>query len=121
MADRQVLPSNTFEEFRQTFNSTAVDVGDIANILNATGVIANATDVVEAVVALNSNVTDGNFTNITVTGGIGTDNATYAPTANSTDWDLQITTRDAGTIETITIDRTIDTDSTTSSYSIFSQ
>ena len=70
MADRQVLPSNTFEEFRQTFNSTAVDVGDIANILNATGVIANATDVVEAVVALNSNVTDGNFTNIMVTGNI---------------------------------------------------
>ena len=70
MADRQVLGTNTFEEFRQTFNSTAVDVGDIANILNATGVIANATDVVEAVVALNSNVTDGNFTNITVTGNI---------------------------------------------------
>ena len=47
MADRQVLPSNTFEEFRQTFNSTAEDVGDITNILNATGVIANATDVVD--------------------------------------------------------------------------
>ena len=60
-------------------------------------------------------------TNITVTGGIGTDNATYAPTANAVDWDLQITTRDAGTIETITIDRVIETDSTTSSYSIFSQ
>ena len=60
-------------------------------------------------------------TNITVTGGIATDNATYAPTANAVDWDLQITTRDAGTIETITIDRVIETDSTTSSYSIFSQ
>ena len=60
-------------------------------------------------------------TNITVTGGIGTDNATYAPTTNAVDWDLQITTRDAGTIETITIDRVIETDSTTSSYSIFSQ
>ena len=60
-------------------------------------------------------------TNITVTGSIGADNATYAPTTNATDWDLQITTRDAGTIETITIDRVIETDSTTSSYSIFSQ
>ena len=60
-------------------------------------------------------------TNITVTGSIGADNATYAPTNNAADWDLQITTREAGTIETITIDRTIETDSTTNSYSIFSQ
>ncbi len=70
MADRQVLPSNTFEEFRQTFNDTAGDVGDIVNLQNATGVIASANTVVDAVVALNSNVTDGNFTNITVTGNI---------------------------------------------------
>ena len=40
---------------------------------------------------------------------------------NATSWDLQITTRDAGIIETITIDRTIETDSTTNSYSIFAQ
>ena len=70
MAIREVLPSNTFEEFRQTFNNTANDVGDIVNLQNATGVIASANTVVEAVVALNSNVTDGNFTNITVTGNI---------------------------------------------------
>ena len=60
-------------------------------------------------------------TNITVTGSIGADNATYAPTNNAADWDLQITTREAGTIETISIEREIETDSTTSSYSIFSQ
>jgi hypothetical protein len=60
-------------------------------------------------------------TNITVTGSIGADNATYAPTTNAADWDLQITTREAGTIETISIEREIETDSTTSSYSIFSQ
>ena len=60
-------------------------------------------------------------TNITVTGSIGADNATYAPTTNAADWDLQITTRAAGTIETISIEREIETDSTTSSYSIFSQ
>ena len=60
-------------------------------------------------------------TNITVTGSIGADNATYAPTNNAADWDLQITTREAGTIETISIDRTIETDSTTNTYSIFSQ
>ena len=62
-------------------------------------------------------------TNITITGagGIGHADTVYTPTTNTTDWDLQITTRDAGTIETITIDRVIETDSTTSSYSIFSQ
>ena len=60
-------------------------------------------------------------TNITVTGSIGADNATYAPTTNAADWDLQITTREAGTIETISIEREIETDSTTSSYSVFSQ
>ena len=70
MADRQVLPSNTFEEFRQTFNFTSQDVGDIALLKAAPGVIAAAEDVVDAIVALNSNVTDGNFTNITVTGNI---------------------------------------------------
>ena len=60
-------------------------------------------------------------TNITVTGSIGADNATYAPTNHAADWDLHITTREAGTIETISIEREIETDSTTSSYSIFSQ
>jgi len=62
-------------------------------------------------------------TNITATGagGIGHADTVYTPTNNAADWDLQITTREAGTIETITIDRTIDTDSTTTSYSIFSQ
>ncbi len=31
MADRSVLASNSFETFRTTFNSTANDVGDIAD------------------------------------------------------------------------------------------
>ena len=44
---------------------------------------------------------------------------TYSVTTGATEWDLSITTREAGTIETITIDRTIETDSTTNSYSIF--
>ncbi len=62
-------------------------------------------------------------TNIEVggTGGIGATTATYSPVDDAVDWDLQITTRAAGTIETISIEREIETDSTTSSYSIFSQ
>ena len=60
-------------------------------------------------------------TNITPSGAIGADGTTYSVINNATEWDLQITTRDAGIIETITIDRTIETDSTTNSYSIFAQ
>ena len=62
-------------------------------------------------------------TNITVTGdnGIGGTGTVYSPTNSAVDWDLQITERAAGTIETINIDRTITTDAVTSSYSIFSQ
>ena len=60
-------------------------------------------------------------TNITPSGAIGAEGTTYSVTTDATDWDLQITTRDAGTIETITIDRTIETESTTNSYSIFAQ
>jgi hypothetical protein len=60
-------------------------------------------------------------TNVTPSAAIGADGTTYSVINNATEWDLQITTRDAGTIETITIDRTIETDSTTNSYSIFAQ
>ena len=60
-------------------------------------------------------------TNVTPSAAIGADGTTYSVINNATEWDLQITTRDAGVIETITIDRTIETDSTTNSYSIFAQ
>ena len=60
-------------------------------------------------------------TNVTPSGAIGATDTTYSVTTGATEWDLSITTRDAGTIETITIDRTIETDSTTNTYSIFSQ
>jgi len=55
MADRTVTTSNTLEQFRVEFNELAVDVGDIASVTGASGMIASATDVIEAVVALNSN------------------------------------------------------------------
>ena len=54
MADRNVTTSNTLEQFRVEFNELAVDVGDIASVTGASGMIASATDVIEAVVALNS-------------------------------------------------------------------
>ena len=54
MADRSVAASNTVEEFRVEFNELATDVGDIASITGASGTIASATDVIEAVVQINN-------------------------------------------------------------------
>ena len=57
MADRSVATTDTLETFRTTYNSTATDVGDISSLTGASGIIASSTDVVEAVVALNSEIT----------------------------------------------------------------
>ena len=69
MADRSVQPSNTFEQFRTTFNQTAEDVGDIASLLGASGIIASSTDIVEAVVALNNSI---NNIDVDISGDTGT-------------------------------------------------
>jgi len=57
MADRSVATTDTLETFRTTYNSTAGDVGDIADLTGASGVIASSTDIVEAIVAMNTEVT----------------------------------------------------------------
>ena len=54
MADRVVASTDTLNYFRHEFNGTAVDVGDIADILSASSFIASSTDVAEAIVAINS-------------------------------------------------------------------
>ena len=54
MADRVVASTDTLNYFRHEFNGTAIDIGDIADILSASSYIASATDVVEAVVLLNT-------------------------------------------------------------------
>ena len=53
MADRSVATTDTLAVFRREVNSTAADIGDIADILSASSFIASATDVVEAIVLLN--------------------------------------------------------------------
>ncbi len=70
---------------------------------------------------LGAAVTTWSGTNIEASGAIGAEGTTFSVIDGSTEWDLQITERSAGTIETISIDRTIETDSTTNTYSIFSQ
>ena len=54
MADRSVATTDTFNDFRREVNGTARDIGDIADLLSASGFIASSTDLVEAVVAINS-------------------------------------------------------------------
>ena len=54
MADRTVAVGDTLNYFRHEFNGTAEDVGDIADIVSASGFIASATDVVEAIVLINT-------------------------------------------------------------------
>ena len=69
MADRNVAASNTFEQFRVEFNELATDVGDIASITGASGTIASATDVIEAVVSINTSV--GNELDLPDSSGAG--------------------------------------------------
>ena len=54
MADRSVAVGDTLNKLRFEFNGTAEDIGDIQNILDATGYIASSTDLAEAIVALNT-------------------------------------------------------------------
>ena len=56
MADRSVAVTDTMNDLRREFNGSARDVGDIADLLSASGFIASSTDVVEAIVAINSEV-----------------------------------------------------------------
>ena len=51
MADRLVTTGNTVLDLRETYNLTAQDVGDIAN-LNSTSFSGTPTNVVDAVSAL---------------------------------------------------------------------
>jgi len=57
MADRSIAAGDTLNKFRFEFNGTAEDIGDITGITGASGIIASATDVVEAVVLLNPDLT----------------------------------------------------------------
>jgi len=56
MADRSVAISDTLNTLRTTYNSTAGDVGDISGVTGASGTIASSTDIVEAIVAMNTEI-----------------------------------------------------------------
>ena len=56
MADRSVAVTDTMNDLRREFNGSARDVGDISNLLGASGFIASSTDVIEAILAINTEV-----------------------------------------------------------------
>ena len=56
MADRTVATTDTLDTLRTTYNSTAADVGSIASLTGASGTIAASTDIVEAIVAMNTEI-----------------------------------------------------------------
>ena len=99
MADRNVAASNTFEQFRVEFNELATDVGDIASITGASGIIASATDVVEAVTLLNTAV------NVSDLDGAG-DSGTFAVDLDTQSLTIAGTTNEIETVasgQTLTI------------------
>jgi len=113
MADRNVVNTATLDTLRTTYNSTAVDVGDITSVTGASGVIGAATDIIEAITLMNTEVTgikDGTTTfatKITFEGATAnafeTSLAVTDPTADRT-----ITFPDAsGTVVTTTATQTL--------------
>tara|TARA_Y200000002_G_C22455217_1_gene568031 strand:+ start:224 stop:658 length:435 start_codon:yes stop_codon:yes gene_type:complete len=110
MADRNAPASFTFEEWRVEFNELSVDVGDIAGITGASGIIASATDVVEAITLLNTavNNTDLDFTADSGTAGSVSENESldFQGTANqittASDGNNQVTFALANTVNIVT-------------------
>ena len=98
MADRQVLPSNTFEQFRVEFNELATDVGDIAGVTGASGIIATASDIVEAVTLLNTAI---NNIDVDISGDTGTISILDSETLTIAGTSGEIETAAAGNTVTI--------------------
>ena len=98
MADRQVLPSNTFEQFREEFNELATDVGDIAGVTGASGIIASASDIVEAVTLLNTAI---NNIDVDISGDTGTISILDSETLTIAGTSGEIETAAAGNTVTI--------------------
>jgi len=113
MADRNVANTATLDTLRTTYNSTAADVGDIANVTGASGVIGAATDIVEAITLMNTEVTgikDGTttFTSSIVFEGATADAHETTLTVTDPTADRTITFPDAsGTVVTTTATQTL--------------
>ena len=60
-------------------------------------------------------------TNVTPSGDIMSDSTTYSVTTAGEQFQLETVVRDAGVVETISVDEVIESTSTTTSLSVFSQ
>ena len=69
MADRSIAAGDTLNKLRFEFNGSAEDIGEISGITDASGIIASATDVVEAITALNTDLTTISTDNHVFSGG----------------------------------------------------
>ena len=69
MADRSIAAGDTLNKLRYEFNGTAEDIGDISGITGASGIIADATDTVDAIVLLNTDLTTISTDNHIFSGG----------------------------------------------------
>ncbi len=69
MADRSIAAGDTLNKLRFEFNGSAEDIGEITGITGASGIIASATDVVEAITALNTDLTTISTDNHVFSGG----------------------------------------------------
>ena len=69
MADRSIAAGDTLNKLRFEFNGTAEDIGDISVLQGTGGIIADATDVVEAIVLLNPDLTTISTDNHIFSGG----------------------------------------------------
>ena len=101
MADRNVIASNTFEQFRVEFNELATDVGDIASITGASGTIATATDVIEAVVQINNALDSADLDVTTDSGTVAIDLDTEVLSISGTSNEIE--TSGAGNLSLIHI------------------
>ena len=120
MADRNVVNTATLDTLRTTYNSTAADVGEIADITGASGVIGAATDIVEAITLMNTEVTGIKTGATTFASQIvfeGSTDDAYETTLAVTDptADRTITFPDAsGTVVTTTATQTLENKTLTS-------
>ena len=69
MADRSIAAGDTLNKLRFEFNGTAEDIGEISGITGASGIIADATDVVESITLLNTDLTTISTDNHIFSGG----------------------------------------------------
>ena len=98
MADRSVAVGDTLNKLRYEFNATAEDLGDISGITGASGIIADATDTVDAIVLLNTDLTTISTDNHIFSGGSiifegDTDDSyetTLAVTDPTADWTITL-------------------------------